>query len=252
MRRKRLRLDFRKFCIHRMHKSVHIYASKNVYAIQQQPTFKIKNGYMKRLKSTKLHLRSSFKGLLMVLLFWVQGVSTLQAQDQGVRVTGYVTGENGEALTGVAVQVKGSATRGTVTGNDGRFSLTVPDERAVLVFTSVGYQPREVAVAGNLDMTVGMQASAGSMAEVVVVGYGTQQKKTLTGAVATIKASEINTTKRSPGSIAGSRRPSPDNSIHWSASGALVHRCWSSTVFRGITCLISSASTLRTSNPYPF
>ena len=178
-----------------MHKSVHIYASKNVYAIQQQPTFKIKNGYMKRLKSTKLHLRSSFKGLLMVLLLWVQGVSTLQAQDQGVRVTGYVTGENGEALTGVAVQVKGSATRGTVTGNDGRFSLTVPNERAVLVFTSVGYQPREVAVAGNLDMTVGMQASAGSMAEVVVVGYGTQQKKTLTGAVATIKASEINTTK---------------------------------------------------------
>ena len=131
----------------------------------------------------------------MVLLLWVQGTTALLAQDQGVRVTGYVTGESGEALAGVAVQVKGAANKGTVTGNDGRFTLMVPTEKTVLVLSSVGYQPREVAVAGNLDMTVVMQASAGSMAEVVVVGYGTQQKKTLTGAVATIKASEINTTK---------------------------------------------------------
>lgn len=191
------------------------------------------------MKSTKLHVRSNFRGLLMVLLLWVQGITTLMAQDQGVRVTGYVTGESGEALAGVAVQVKGTSNRGTVTGSDGRFELRVPDERAVLVLTFVGYQPREVSVAGNLDMTVSMQASAGSMAEVVVVGYGTQQKKTLTGAVATIKASEINTTKSTsvvsniqgkiPGCISVNRRQNPDNSTRSSVFEASELHCWSST-----------------------
>jgi len=136
---------------------------------------------------------SGFFGPWLAVLLLVGGATQdVWAQ---VRVTGTVTGEGGEALSGVAIQVKGSGGKGTMSGTDGRFALSVPDEKSVLQFTYVGYQPREMGVVGNLDMSVVMQPTSGSMSEVVVVGYGTQQKKTLTGAVATIKSAEINTTK---------------------------------------------------------
>jgi TonB-linked SusC/RagA family outer membrane protein len=120
---------------------------------------------------------------------------SLSAQDQGVTVTGTVSSESGEYLSGVSVTLKGAANTGTTTGRDGRFSIRVPNERAVLQFSMSGYTPREVAAANNLDMNIVMALAPGNMSEVVVVGYGTQKKQTLTGSVAQIKSAELNTTK---------------------------------------------------------
>ena len=150
---------------------------------------------MKRTKSCMQQARSLASGLFLFLLLLFGSNAKVMAQDQGVTVTGVVTSETGESLSGVSVSVKGAASKGTVTGSDGRFSIKVPSERAVLQFSMTGFVARELGVANNLDMNVVMAVTAGDMSEVVVVGYGTQKKQTLTGAVAQIKSSEINTTK---------------------------------------------------------
>ena len=144
-------------------------------------------------------------------------------------VSGTVSSETGEALSGVTVQMKGAANRGTTTGTDGRFSIRVPNEKAVLQFSMSGYKPREVAVVNNLDMNVVMNMSADNMSEVVVVGYGTQKKQTLTGAVAQIKSSEINTTKSTsdkmpPTSWSYLCRRKRENLIGWAGSSSIRRR----------------------------
>ncbi|GGF04112.1 SusC/RagA family TonB-linked outer membrane protein [Hymenobacter cavernae] len=107
-----------------------------------------------------------------------------------VRVSGRVTQKSGEGLPGVTVVVKGS-TQGTSTDGSGNFSLTAP-EGSTLVFSSVGYTRREVPVTNatttlNITLTEDTQA----LKEVVVVGYGTQERQSVTGAVASVSAREI-------------------------------------------------------------
>lgn len=105
-------------------------------------------------------------------------------------VNGTVTDQEGEPLIGVNIQVKGSS-KGTSTDFDGNFTLEDIDENAVLVISYVGYQTQEVAVAGKSTLEIVMMSDAELLDEVVVVGYGTQKKTTVTGAVSTMKADEI-------------------------------------------------------------
>lgn len=105
-------------------------------------------------------------------------------------IKGKVTDEKGLPLAGASVLVKGSQT-GTNTDMNGEFTITVPDEEAVLVISSIGYQTQEVPVAGKTTLSIAMIASAGQLSDIVVVGYGTQKKVTVTGAVAQVKGSEL-------------------------------------------------------------
>lgn len=104
-----------------------------------------------------------------------------------ISVAGTVTDEKGEGLPGVSVLVKGT-TIGTVTGIAGDYTLAVPDSRAILVFSYVGYLAEEVEVGnrGRIDITLRPDLKA--LEEVVVVGYGSVRKSDLTGAVGTVKA----------------------------------------------------------------
>ena len=108
------------------------------------------------------------------------------AQDQPVsgRV---VSGDS--ALLGVTVQVKGRATA-TQTDPEGRFTITAPSN-GTLVFTSVGFNTQEIAIGGRSNINVSMQGTNQQMSEVVVVGYGTQKKATVTGSVAMVKGAEL-------------------------------------------------------------
>lgn len=90
--------------------------------------------------------------------------------------------QNDEPLIGVNIQVKGS-TKGTATDFDGRFTLDDIEEDAVLIISYIGYQTQEVAVAGRSDLTIVLAEDIKTLDEVVVVGYGTQKKANLTGAV---------------------------------------------------------------------
>ena len=111
---------------------------------------------------------------------------------QGATVSGTVTAiDTGEELPGVNILIKGTTT-GTVTDSDGNYSLEVPDpENAVLIFTFVGYMPMEEEVLGRSRIDVQMTFDISYLTEVVVVGYGTQDKRHLTGAISSVKAEKI-------------------------------------------------------------
>ncbi|MEP4135975.1 MAG: carboxypeptidase-like regulatory domain-containing protein, partial [Cyclobacteriaceae bacterium] len=98
-------------------------------------------------------------------------------------ISGTVTDENGEPLPGATIVEKGT-TNGTITDIEGKFSLNVSDD-AVLLVSFVGYQPQEIVINDQSSIDVTMQPDYESLEEVVVVGYGTNSKQAVTGAVAT-------------------------------------------------------------------
>lgn len=103
-----------------------------------------------------------------------------------VAVQGKVTDEAGEALPGTNVLVKGSTT-GTTADAEGNFSIEVPEGDAVLVFSFIGYETTEVNVGGRSTINISLVPSMESLAEIVVVGYGTQRQEAVTGSVASIQ-----------------------------------------------------------------
>ena len=109
------------------------------------------------------------------------------AIQQRITVTGTVTSsDDGSALPGVNVVIKGT-TQGTTTDADGKYSIEVSNGDATLVFSFIGYTPQEQTVTARTVIDVALVADLHELSEVVVVGYGTQQKVTLTGAVTSIK-----------------------------------------------------------------
>src|SRR5690625_404358 len=107
-----------------------------------------------------------------------------------IDIKGIVSGEDGEPLIGVNVQIKGS-TKGTATDFDGRFALQDVDENAVLIFSYIGYQTQEIAVDGSSDISVTMIEDSQTIEEVVVVGYGTKKKSNLIGSISSVTSEEI-------------------------------------------------------------
>ncbi len=112
----------------------------------------------------------------------------------GIKVTGRVVSSDDDSdLPGVNVIVKGTA-NGTITDIDGNYSIEVPDREAILVFSSVGYIQEEVLVGDNSVIDMRMTEDITALDEIVVVGYGTQQKREVVSAISTIGADEISKT----------------------------------------------------------
>ncbi|MBO9617267.1 MAG: TonB-dependent receptor [Dyadobacter sp.] len=123
---------------------------------------------------------------MMLLVFSVQ---LSYAQDRQVK--GKVSSStDGAGLPGVNIQVKGTTT-GTVTDADGNFSIDVKSSDAVLVFSSIGFSKKEIQVGAQTTLDVKLEDDIKSLSEVVVTGYGTQSKKDITGAVATLDAKQL-------------------------------------------------------------
>ncbi len=107
-------------------------------------------------------------------------------------VKGTVTDEAGKPLAGVSVLVKGT-NLGTTTNADGTFEINIPDEAAkALVFSYVGMETKEITIGSNHEIKVSLQAVTTQQQEVVVIGYGTQKKKLVTGAISTVSESDLN------------------------------------------------------------
>lgn len=104
-------------------------------------------------------------------------------------VKGRITNQQGEPLVGVSVTLKGTLI-GTLTDENGSYSIDVP-ENGILVFSFVGYITKEAAVNGRTAVDLVLEAADMGLDEVVVVGYGTQKKKDITGAVSVITAKEL-------------------------------------------------------------
>ncbi|MBV6642318.1 MAG: SusC/RagA family TonB-linked outer membrane protein [Cyclobacteriaceae bacterium] len=106
-----------------------------------------------------------------------------------IDVSGKITDDDGEGLPGATIIEKGSS-NGTVTDVDGNYTINV-DENATLQVSFVGYEPVEVQVNGRSTINVELSLSVSNLEEVVVIGYGTQKKKDVTGAISSIKGDVI-------------------------------------------------------------
>lgn len=111
-------------------------------------------------------------------------------QFQGFKVSGKVVDEDGQALPGATIIEKGTNT-GTVSDIEGNFSLTISDSDAVLAVSFVGYESLDVNVNGQSTVSVTLRLDISALEEVVVVGYGTQAKRDITGAISSIKTADI-------------------------------------------------------------
>jgi TonB-linked SusC/RagA family outer membrane protein len=106
------------------------------------------------------------------------------------RITGRVVDDQQSALPGVSVVIKGTTT-GSVTDASGNYSLTAPDRTGSLVFSYIGFVTQEVPINNQSSINITLATDTKSLNEVVVVGYGTQRKETVTGSVAAVKGSEL-------------------------------------------------------------
>ncbi|MER0439007.1 TonB-dependent receptor [Emticicia sp. W12TSBA100-4] len=149
-----------------------------------------------KLLQNRLLALSFPKLSVFILLFSLLGVNVGYATNQPntieVTVKGKVTdAETGDGLPGVSVTAKGS-TKGAITDGNGEYTIAVPDTKAVLVFSYVGYTPQEVNVGGQTQINVQLKSDSKTLSEVVVVGYGTAKKTDITGAVKSVRSEEFN------------------------------------------------------------
>jgi TonB-linked SusC/RagA family outer membrane protein len=131
--------------------------------------------------------------LKLLSLLSVLGVFSLRqaiGQTALISVAGKVTGDNGESIPGVSIVLKGT-TRGTTTDPEGAYRLEVPDGKATLVFSFVGYVSQEIVPGNRTTINVQLAPDEKALGEVVVVGYSTIKKESLTGAVSAIKGTDI-------------------------------------------------------------
>lgn len=107
-----------------------------------------------------------------------------------ITISGKVADEKGETLPGVSIVLKGTK-RGVNTNSNGEFAITIADEKAILVFSYVGYETQEIVVGNRSTLSVVLKTYSSNLDEIVVIGYGEQQKKLITGATSQVKGSEI-------------------------------------------------------------
>ena len=106
-------------------------------------------------------------------------------------VNGVVTDSNGEPLVGVTIAVKGSTNYGVITDLDGKYTISVPQDKTTLVFSYVGFLEQQVQVGNQSTHNVQMKEDNVGLDEVVVIGYGSVKRKDLTGAVASVRGEDL-------------------------------------------------------------
>ena len=121
-----------------------------------------------------------------ILVFSLIVASNANAQDRVVTGT-VISSDDSSGLPGVNVLVKGT-TNGAVTDFDGRYNITVANDNDVLVFSYIGFTTQEISVNGRSEVNATMAEDATNLEEVILVGYGSQLKREVTGAVQTLKA----------------------------------------------------------------
>jgi len=139
-------------------------------------------------------------------------VITSETQQKLPKVSGKVTDQNGQQIVGVTVSVKGSQ-KAVLTDANGKFSMELADKKATLVFSFIGFVTQEYKLTEENTVNIVLVPSIKSLDEVVVVGYGTQKKVTLTGSISETKGKEI----------IQSHQPNISNSLAGRFSGMIIN-----------------------------
>jgi TonB-linked SusC/RagA family outer membrane protein len=146
---------------------------------------------MRKIVSQPSWLRQRILIKLLLFSFFTSFAVTSFAAPYAFTIRGRVIDESGNGLTGATVAEKDRANT-TTTAANGSFSINIQGQESVLVISYVGFKPKEVPVKGAAtDLVVQLTAQIGSTEEVVVVAYGTQKRATVTGAISTVKGSEL-------------------------------------------------------------
>ncbi len=138
----------------------------------------------------KRHFKKCRIEYLLLFCLWFVFPISLFAQ---VNVKGKVIDlQTNESLVGVTVLVKGSTT-GALTGITGDYTISVPNDNSTLVFSFIGYIPKEIVVGNQRDINIVLETDVLRLEEVVVIGYGTAKKSDLTGSVVSVRANDYKT-----------------------------------------------------------
>ncbi len=135
-------------------------------------------------------MRNFYK--LFFLMFALLNVSILFAQNQKVTGT-IIDGETGQSIPGVTVLEAGTL-NGTTTDIDGKYAITVASPSSILEFSFIGYEPQKNQINGQAVINITLKVEITNLSEIVVIGYGTQKKKVVTGAIASVNSEEISST----------------------------------------------------------
>ena len=125
---------------------------------------------------------------MLTAVFAIAALQFLCAQSKTVR--GTVTSTDGENLIGVTVMVKSTGS-GTITDADGQYEVSLPDGSNTLVFSYTGYQTQEVEILNQSEVNVSLEFDVAELTEVVVTGYGTQRRESVTGSVASVDMADV-------------------------------------------------------------
>ena len=145
-----------------------------------------------KLNSSSGYLETARRCFIFFLAVITLQFFSFEANSQTTGVSGVVKTAAGVTLPGVSVKVKNAKT-GTVTDAEGKYSLNIPGNQAVLVFEYLGFNIQEQAVGNRRTINVVLEESSTGLQEIVVVGYGTQKKVNVTGSVSSVSGAEINT-----------------------------------------------------------
>lgn len=130
-----------------------------------------------------------FRRLSSLMMLFVFGLLSMAAMAQDVTITGTIREKDGALLPGANIVVKGT-TRGTQSDVNGAYKLIVP-ANSTLIYSFVGKTPQEVVIGSRTSVDVTLEDDAKSLTEVVVIGYGTQRKKDLTGSVVAVTSKDF-------------------------------------------------------------
>ncbi len=127
--------------------------------------------------------------LLFTILMVLSAIGLLSAQSRQVKGK-IISSEDNQGIPGVNVLVKGTQT-GSITDAEGKFAITVTTDNAVLVISYVGFVAQEIAVGSQSEVNITLQPDTKTLQDIVVIGYGTQKKSQMTGAISSVSSKEI-------------------------------------------------------------
>ena len=154
----------------------------------------------KHISLNAVNIRRTFLILGLILLYLTMGISFSYSnsnfskienniQQQKIRIIGTVYDASETPIIGANILEKGT-TNGTVTDSDGRFTLDV-DDNAILQISYIGYLSQEISTKGKTSLKITMEEDAKALDELVVIGYGTMQKKQVTSSITSLAASDL-------------------------------------------------------------
>jgi len=145
-------------------------------------------------------------------IFLFLAISTTAFAQQATVIRGKITDSNNAGLPGISVRIK-NTTSGTSTDGKGNYQINVPGTTAILQYSAVGFVTQEIAVNGKTEINVSLQSDDRNLNELVVVGYGTQKKETVTGSISQVKGADL---VKSP-------QPNLSNSLAGRFSGVIIN-----------------------------